>query len=386
MGMKLKEKRKNGKNNVKKCRSVVLPALLLTLLPALCLSACLLAGYGTRRETPSTSPDPASGTLTGRTDSGEMIDDSLSGSGADSATAHGSSPAKDQAEGPDDADAGKKPKSGAKKVQAHKGVFRVGDSLQDGALKLTYMGSGEYQEESEYQQPAEGSKYIFLQFAFENTDSDRECPVSLFAFQCFADGFAVPAYYGGEKELPASLSPGRYAIGNLYFTVPADAAKIEVEYQPDQSSAGRIRFPYEGEKSSAYQPQVQAGPTKGAFRPGETAQSDLQSIRYLSCREDDSDNENVHPAEGCTYYTLEFEFENLQDEDRQISVHDFSCYADGRSCPRTLFRDDYLSADLPGGRKAKGTVTFEIPDQAKTVEVEYDTGHRGDDRVLFTVR
>ena len=119
---------------------------------------------------------------------------------------------------------------------------------------------------------------------------------------------------------------------------------------------------------------------------GDIAASDLQRIVYLSCQADDRDNENVHPEEGCTYYTLTFEFENLQAGDRQISVHDFSCFADGKSCGRTLFRDDYLSADVPGGRKAKGTVTFEVPDDAQTVEVEYDTGNRSDAHVIFTVR
>ena len=267
-----------------------------------------------------------------------------------------------------------------------KDIYRVGDSLEDGDLEITYMASGDYVEESEYQQPAAGYKYIYLQFAFRNIGMKRDCPISLFAFSCFADSFAAQAYYGGQEDLPPSLPAGRYAIGNLCFCVPEDAQQIEVEYQPDQLTKDRVRFAFEGEKNAGIVPAPDVKPSENAFKVGDTASSALQQISYLSCEKDDRDNENVHPEEGCTYYTLTFEFENLQAGDRQISVHDFSCYADGKSCSRTLFRDDYLSADVPGGRKAKGTVTFEVPDDAQTVEVEYDTGNRSDAHVIFTVR
>ena len=62
------------------------------------------------------------------------------------------------------------------------------------------------------------------------------------------------------------------------------------------------------------------------------------------------------------------------------------CTADYDTLWKRLFRDDYLSASVSGGRKARGTVTFEIPDDAQIVEVEYDTGNRADQRVIFTVR
>jgi hypothetical protein len=101
---------------------------------------------------------------------------------------------------------------------------------------------------------------------------------------------------------------------------------------------------------------------------------------------EDSDNEYLRPEPGCSFWTLTFEIENLGEEDSQISVSDFCCYADGQSCSRRLFRDDYLSADIAGGRKAKGTVTFEVPDEAQVVEAEYKTGRRADARVVFTMR
>lgn len=264
--------------------------------------------------------------------------------------------------------------------------FRVGDTLQDGDLKIIYLASGHYEEESEYQQPAPGCQYIYARFAFQNTGAKYDCPISLFSFNCYADGFAAQAYYGGEKDLAASLSAGRSTIGNLYFSVPEDAKEIEIEYRPDNLNVDKIHFAYEGEKEAAIELPPDTRRTDSAFGVGSTAASSRQKIHYLSCQKDDSDNEFIRPADGCTFYTLSFEFENLLKEDRQISIHDFSCYADGASCAKSLFRDDYLSESVAGGRKAKGTVTFEVPDAAQTVEVEYDTGNSSDPHVVFTLR
>ena len=377
--MLMEKTRRRFEEEKKICR----PALaVLYLLILIITAAVLLPACGHDKENESVWPHSHSTQQTRDTDKGDIKPGKRSENGSDTDSVNTLSASEN------DSGTGSEVQmqTGSAGGKAVKDVYKVGDSLQDGDLMITYMASGDYHEESEYQQPEQGHKYIFLEFAFENTGDKKDCPVSLFAFQCFADGFAAPAYYGGEKELPASLSSGRHAVGNLYFSVPEEAGKIEVEYQPDDPASGKVRFSYDGEKDSGYKPQGNTSPARGAFREGDTAVSDLQRIVYLSCEADDSDNENVHPAEGCTYWTLTFEFENLQDEERQVSVHDFSCYADERSCSRTLFRDDYLSADVPGGRKAKGTVTFEVPDDAHTVEVEYDTGRRSDAPVVFTLR
>ena len=66
-------------------------------------------------------------------------------------------------------------------------------------------------------------------------------------------------------------------------------------------------------------------------------------------------------------------------------MYDFDCYADGIDCQASYFRDDNISATLSAGRKAKGTVTFEVPDDAQVVEVEYVSNIWTSDRVVFSV-
>ena len=93
----------------------------------------------------------------------------------------------------------------------------------------------------------------------------------------------------------------------------------------------------------------------------------------------------IQPKDGYHYVTCEFEFENVSSSDQTVTAYSFDCYADGIDCAGSYFREDNISATMSAGRKAKGTVTFEVPDDAKVVEVEYLSNYWTSNRVVFTV-
>ena len=126
--------------------------------------------------------------------------------------------------------------------------YYVGDVIEDGNTKIVFMSSGDYVEENQFMQPAEGNKYIFLQFAFENTSKTADTSISYFSFECYADGYAAKMYYGGNDSLSATLSAGRATTGFLYFEVPMDAKVIEVEYETNIFTEKKIKFVFEAEK------------------------------------------------------------------------------------------------------------------------------------------
>ena len=105
---------------------------------------------------------------------------------------------------------------------------------------------------------------------------------------------------------------------------------------------------------------------------GESVEAGKLTIDYLACYWDESDNQFIQPKDGYRYVTLEFEVTNHDKSDTSVSYFSFDCYADGAACSGTYFRDDNLSATVSPGRKAKGTVTFEVPAEAQSIEVEYD--------------
>ncbi len=263
-------------------------------------------------------------------------------------------------------------------------VYHVGDILQDGNLEIVYMSSGEHVEENEFMQPADGKKYIYIQLAFENTSDKSDAAVSMYSFEGYADGYSVDMYYGGEDTLSSTLSAGRSVSGYLYFEVPEDAQNIEIEYEPNFITQEKLTFVYEGDKDSGYEIEPDTTATEGALKAGETYDSDTLKITYLQCFADTSDNQFEQPKDGCHYVTCEFEFENLSDSDKAISMYSFDCFADGIACDQAYFRDDTLNATLSSGRKVKGTVTFEVPDGSSTVEVEYLDNVWTSDRITFS--
>lgn len=263
--------------------------------------------------------------------------------------------------------------------------YYVGDILEDGNTKIVFMSSGGYTEENEFMQPAEGKKYIYLQFAFENLSKTTDTSISFYSFECYADGYAAEMYYGGNDDLSATLSAGRATTGYIYFEVPTDAKVIEVEYETNIFTEKKIKFIFEGEKDSGYVQQLNTTPTEGAYKVGDVVTSNRLNITYLSCEEYVSDNMFVVPAEGYRFVTCEFEFENVGTSDEFVSSFEFDCYADGLNCKGVYIRDDELSATLSAGRKTKGTVTFEVPIDAEVIEVEFLSNYWTSNRVVFTV-
>ena len=261
--------------------------------------------------------------------------------------------------------------------------YHVGDILEDGNTKIVYIASGDYNEENSFLVPAEGNKYIFFKFAFENLSSNKDTSVSFLNFECFADGYATEMYYSGDEELSATLSAGRATTGYVYFEVPSDASIIELEYETNILTGNKIKFIFDGNKDSGYVQQPDTTPTEGAYTVGDIIESSKLKVTYLSCEEYISDNMFIEPAEGHHFISCEFEFENIGNSDEFISSADFDCYADGFNCNGTFIRDDDLSATLSAGRKTKGTVTFEVPLDATVVEIEYLSNYWTSNRVVF---
>lgn len=262
-------------------------------------------------------------------------------------------------------------------------VYKVGDILHDGNMDIVYVSSGDYKEENQFMQPTDGEKYIFMNFAFINTSEKSDSSISFYSFECYADGYSCDAYYGGNDGLSATLSAGRSTQGSVYFEVPTDAKEIEVEYKTNMFTQDKITFVFEGDKDSGYVLEKNATATGGALKVGEKIESNSLNVAYLSCETDSSNNMFITPKDGYHYVTCEFEFENVSNSDLSVSCFSFDCYADGVNCDGAYFRNDAINATLSAGRKAKGTVTFEVPDSATIVEVEYLENFWTSKRVVF---
>lgn len=132
--------------------------------------------------------------------------------------------------------------SNAKTTESTKAITaNVGDVLTTESLKITYVSCEEYKNYSEYAKPKSGNIIYKLSFNVENTaTTDRF--ISYLDFKCYADNVAADSYYSGDDSLSATISSGRSAKGNVYFEVPANAEKVEVEFETDFWTSGKAIF------------------------------------------------------------------------------------------------------------------------------------------------
>lgn len=125
-----------------------------------------------------------------------------------------------------------------------------------------------------------------------------------------------------------------------------------------------------------------------SFSVGEVVETSDFRISFLSVEEYVSDNQFIQPKEGYAYYKMEFEFENISDSDKSVSsMIGWNCYADSYKADQTWIGDDNgLDASLSAGKKTKGAVFFEIPKDAQSVELEYETNFWTEDKLIFVVK
>jgi len=275
--------------------------------------------------------------------------------------------------------------SSGKTNEEAKTVYNVGDILQDGDVKIVYVASGDYHEDNQFMQPGEGNKYIFLKFAFIN-EGKSDKSISFYSFDAYADGYACDMHYSTDETLSATLSAGRSTSGTIVFEVPTNAEEIEIEYSPNAFSSKKVKFVFEGDKDSGYVLEPNTARTDGAYNVGDVIEGKNVNITYLSCEPYTSDNMFIQPKSGYHYVTVELEFENTGSSDKSVSFYSFDCYADGMACDQMYARDDALSGTISAGRKIKGTVTFEVPDNAEVIEVEYNDNVWTSRRIVFTVK
>lgn len=91
----------------------------------------------------------------------------------------------------------------------------------------------------------------------------------------------------------------------------------------------------------------------------------------------------------CRAIKLTFEIENISSSDRLVSASDFKCYADDTAMSDyySFSFNDYLSTTtISAGRKATGSVYFEVPKNANSIDVEYETNYWSGNKAIFVVK
>lgn len=119
------------------------------------------------------------------------------------------------------------------------------------------------------------------------------------------------------------------------------------------------------------------------FVVGEMAVTKEANISFLDCGDYEEPNEYLQPKDGMKYIYFQFEFENTSKNDYYVGT--FDCYADGYVC------DSYYGGEDTGvelnsissGRKTKGTIYYEVPEDAKEIQLEYSNSLWSNKKITF---
>lgn len=118
------------------------------------------------------------------------------------------------------------------------------------------------------------------------------------------------------------------------------------------------------------------------FTLGDSVETNDLIITFLSAKLTLDDVAYQSPDDGDAFMKLDFEFENISDEDQDISGYDFSAYADDYAVD---YIDSTFDATLSPGKKTKGSIYFEVPIDTNVFDTEYSTSYYGNSKVKFSI-
>lgn len=124
------------------------------------------------------------------------------------------------------------------------------------------------------------------------------------------------------------------------------------------------------------------------FFVGQTFEDDYMKVTYTSLNDNFTDYSKYATInDGYKIICATFEFENISSSNQLASSYRFNCYADGYDCDNFYSVDDStFSASLSTGKKAKGSVYFQVPVDADEVVIEYQSNILSNKTAKFIVK
>lgn len=93
--------------------------------------------------------------------------------------------------------------------------------------------------------------------------------------------------------------------------------------------------------------------------------------------------------DGLVYLAVDFTFENTGDSDKYVSIYDFKCYADNKSCEQQFVTEDtgdFINTNLSAGRNVAFKTLYAVPADAKSIELEYESNVWTDEKVVVKIK
>ena len=111
------------------------------------------------------------------------------------------------------------------------------------------------------------------------------------------------------------------------------------------------------------------------FHPGDVVEFGDFEIAYMGAEKYKSNNQFIQPKDGYKYVKFYFTFKNTGNSDSYPGS--FGCYVNNKKYDQEYLDgsdESFLLQEVSGGREISGSITYEVPKEAKMkdIELEYE--------------
>lgn len=122
------------------------------------------------------------------------------------------------------------------------------------------------------------------------------------------------------------------------------------------------------------------------YYAGDTIDANKLKITFTSADVWYGYNQYLGPEAGNKIVRIKLDVTNDKTTDAYISMFEFSCYADNQVASEYIYGDESFSTvTLSPGRSASGYIYFEVPEDAESIEVEYETNYWTGNKAILVV-
>ena len=212
------------------------------------------------------------------------------------------------------------------------------------------------------------------------------CGIAGILLACVAIG-VVPAIIGLVCAIIALTQKGKghgTAIAGLICSIVAIIIFIfaALVFEGDDSDQPKKVEKSQDEEMLDDETEESTYSSDDYFTLGDSVETNDLIITFSSAKLTLDDVAYQSPDDGDAFMKLDFEFENISDEDQDISGYDFSAYADDYAVD---YIDSTFDATLSPGKKTKGSIYFEVPIDTNVFDTEYSTSYYGNSKVKFSI-
>lgn len=108
----------------------------------------------------------------------------------------------------------------------------VGDTIDDNGVLVTLIDCNDYVSDNEFITPADGKKYVKLDFEIKNTSDDTQNISSYISFSAYADDYSINQSYVTDSagSLDGEVAAGKNMSGSIFYEIPIDTKTLQVDY------------------------------------------------------------------------------------------------------------------------------------------------------------